>query len=53
MPHLEVRQGPLDPLRLIPILHRSQPRKDSSEVVDHRRAFKRERREGDGGVRLK
>ena len=52
VPHLEVRQSPLDPLRLIPILHRRQPRIDSSEVVHYRRAFKRERREGDGRVRL-
>jgi hypothetical protein len=51
--YLEVRQGPLDPLRLIPVLHRSQSRINSSEVVDHRRAFERKRGEGDGGVRLK
>jgi hypothetical protein len=52
MPHLEVRQGPLDTLRLVPVLHRRQPRIDSSEVVYYRRAFERERREGDGRVRL-
>jgi hypothetical protein len=53
MPYLEIRQSPLDTLRLVPILHRSQPRIDSSEVVDDRRAFERKRGEGDGGVRLK